>query len=281
MVAATPPGGISPDLPRTMACACPTIPTAVSFCPRGRLSLRALASCRRRRIRRLVRENPNDRELQRLLHTLLTSMSADRIDEAAIRSVLSQMERAHAAKPGLSPAPALPGTQFIPHGLRASLASPPGALAPPPHTPPAAPAHDAAPPATPPPAWPPATAHAPLPPAASPPAAPAYAGYIADAYAAAGAAPPLPAPYGTPPPRAGATLDADAPPPSHPPPSSHGLASLGLASHAPSPSPSHGAASRGEGGAPLEAMRRRHEHALAAMRQKAYRDARQAQAHHE
>ena len=45
------------------------------------------------RIRRLVRENPNDRELQRLLHTLLTSMSADRIDEAAVRSVLAQFSR--------------------------------------------------------------------------------------------------------------------------------------------------------------------------------------------
>ena len=45
------------------------------------------------RIRRLVRENPNDRELQRLLHTLLTSMSSDRIDEAEVNGVLAQMEQ--------------------------------------------------------------------------------------------------------------------------------------------------------------------------------------------
>ena len=45
------------------------------------------------RIRRLVRENPNDRELQRLLHTLLTSMSAEKLDEEAISRVLLQMEQ--------------------------------------------------------------------------------------------------------------------------------------------------------------------------------------------
>jgi hypothetical protein len=38
------------------------------------------------RIRRLVRENPNDRELQRLLHTLLTSMSSERVDEGEVNS---------------------------------------------------------------------------------------------------------------------------------------------------------------------------------------------------
>jgi hypothetical protein len=45
------------------------------------------------RIRRLVREKPNDRELQRLLHTLLTSMSAEKLDEEAISRVLLQMEQ--------------------------------------------------------------------------------------------------------------------------------------------------------------------------------------------
>ena len=51
------------------------------------------------RIRRLVRENPNDRELQRLLHTLLTSMSSDKIDTEAVRDVLAQMEeRSRVAK---------------------------------------------------------------------------------------------------------------------------------------------------------------------------------------
>ena len=45
------------------------------------------------RIRRLVRENPNDRELQRLLHTLLTSMSSERVDEGEVNSVLAQMEQ--------------------------------------------------------------------------------------------------------------------------------------------------------------------------------------------
>ena len=43
------------------------------------------------RIRRLVREQPNDRELQRLLHTLLTSMSADRIDEKSISTILARV----------------------------------------------------------------------------------------------------------------------------------------------------------------------------------------------
>ena len=39
------------------------------------------------RIRRLVREHPHDRELQRLLHHLLTTMSSDRVDEAAVGAV--------------------------------------------------------------------------------------------------------------------------------------------------------------------------------------------------
>ena len=50
------------------------------------------------RIRRLVRENPNDRELQRLLHTLLTSMSSDRIDEGEVHKVLQQMEQRKGAR---------------------------------------------------------------------------------------------------------------------------------------------------------------------------------------
>ena len=45
------------------------------------------------RIRRLVRENPSDRELQRLLHTLLTSMSAEKINEDDVHSILAQMEQ--------------------------------------------------------------------------------------------------------------------------------------------------------------------------------------------
>ena len=50
------------------------------------------------RIRRLVREHPNDRELQRLLHTLLTSMSSDRLNEEAVYAVLSKMEARCAAQ---------------------------------------------------------------------------------------------------------------------------------------------------------------------------------------
>ena len=83
------------------------------------------------RIRRLVRENPNDRELQRLLHTLLTSMSADRIDEAAVRSVLAQMEeRSHASKTPLSPAPAVPDRHLIPNLSAADILRPSLAPAP-------------------------------------------------------------------------------------------------------------------------------------------------------
>lgn len=44
------------------------------------------------RIRRLVREHPQDRELQRLLHSLLTSMASDSIDEAEVATLLSRME---------------------------------------------------------------------------------------------------------------------------------------------------------------------------------------------
>ena len=51
------------------------------------------------RIRRLVREHPHDRELQRLLHHLLTTMSSDRVDEAAVGAVLEQMEARCGALP--------------------------------------------------------------------------------------------------------------------------------------------------------------------------------------
>jgi len=73
------------------------------------------------RIRRLVREHPHDRELQRLLHHLLTTMSSDRVDEAAVGAVLEQMEarcgalppatgngKARAACAGASPSPPMP-----------------------------------------------------------------------------------------------------------------------------------------------------------------------------
>eukprot|EP00965_Chrysotila_dentata_P061680 2043007-Pleurochrysis_carterae.AAC.1 len=51
------------------------------------------------RIRRLVRAHPHDRELQRLLHALLTSISADRVDEAEVKAVLEQAcKSAHATR---------------------------------------------------------------------------------------------------------------------------------------------------------------------------------------
>ena len=59
------------------------------------------------RIRRLVRENPNDRELQRLLHHLLTSLSSDKIDASSVRNVLLQMEeRSKAARALAAASPA-------------------------------------------------------------------------------------------------------------------------------------------------------------------------------
>ena len=80
------------------------------------------------RIRRLVRENPNDRELQRLLHTLLTSMSAEKLDEEAISRVLLQMEQrcptgsSPASRPTRSVAQPAPSPMLAP---MASLASAP------------------------------------------------------------------------------------------------------------------------------------------------------------
>jgi hypothetical protein len=218
---------ISPDLPRTMA-----------------------------RIRRLVRDNPNDRELQRLLHTLLTSMSAERIDEAAIRSVLSQMERAHSTKPsGNSPPPQLPDAQWIPHGLRASLASPPTASFTPSKSDPAAGAAAAL-------YTPTGAARA----AIDATMRATMAETLASARLSAAASSPLPA-------AANATPTAGA---------------CGASCCASPPSSAGGAKPSSGGGAPvdardvqLEAMRRRHEQALSAMRQKAFRDGRQAQAHHE
>ena len=73
------------------------------------------------RIRRLVRENPNDRELQRLLHTLLTSMSADKLDETAISQVLKQMEER---------CPQSPAPSSSQHSQPNSVASTPTAYAP-------------------------------------------------------------------------------------------------------------------------------------------------------
>jgi len=69
------------------------------------------------RIRRLVRENPNDRELQRLLHTLLTSMSSERVDEGEVNSVLAQMEQ-RKSRQSLEPQKSPPLTGCL-NGLRA------------------------------------------------------------------------------------------------------------------------------------------------------------------
>ena len=55
------------------------------------------------RIRRLVRENPNDRELQRLLHSMLTSMTTDKIDEAEVHGVLTRMEQRKDRTAGTTP----------------------------------------------------------------------------------------------------------------------------------------------------------------------------------
>ena len=55
------------------------------------------------RIRRLVRDHPNDRELQRLLHTLLTGMSSERIDVKQIVGALTNLERRKQAQPGADP----------------------------------------------------------------------------------------------------------------------------------------------------------------------------------
>ena len=82
------------------------------------------------RIRRLVRENPNDRELQRLLHSLLTSMSSDKVNEAAIMNALAQME---ARLPGILPASGSPATPGV-------IGTPPrSGRRPPRHTPGASP----------------------------------------------------------------------------------------------------------------------------------------------
>ena len=225
---------ISADLPRTMA-----------------------------RIRRLVRENPNDRELQRLLHTLLTSMSADRIDEAATRSVLNQMEeRARAAKgpvatPPPVPPPALPDKQFLPQPVPPLSPAPPGP-----------PLNQVQ-----------ATTTSALPtgfeePAATPLPMPSFAAPLSSPPTQAGAYD-----YGA---RGGAMVGTD--------PSSLSMSydaylrscssgccetSSTTAPHHQQPPPSSGFAALT--GAQLETLKRRHEASLNEMRQKAHRDSRQVQ----
>ena len=80
------------------------------------------------RIRRLVREHPHDRELQRLLHHLLTTMSSDRVDEAAVGAVLEQMEARCGALPPAT------GNGKARATYASSSPSPPK-LSPPPQTP--------------------------------------------------------------------------------------------------------------------------------------------------
>ena len=270
MVAGSPPSLFS-DLPRTMA-----------------------------RIRRLVRDHPTDRELQRLLHTLLTSMSSDKVDEEAIYRVLSEMEVRCANKgaadsgAGATPTRELPSPARLPppqqHYPEAAAAarSPVGAAPPLPssRTPAAAdrrphsPAEEAC----------VSVSLSHLTTAARSPSAPPIGGSPTSALDAAVG-------------RRGASRSAAATPAPTP------MTPMSDANGVPSPSDALSPYER-EGGrlsdgpsrlqewqsrrvegdlaseratfdAQIESMRRRHEQSLAAIRQKSYREARQAQAHHD
>ena len=305
------------------------------------------------RIRRLVRENPNDRELQRLLHSMLTSMTTDKIDEAEVHGVLTRMEQRKDRTAGttpqggpsspplamarshlVSPAPKSPGTAptwsaaLGARGVREQSrpsASRRAVVAPTVDAPSASGSADVT-----------GAASSPSPSPISRPevransggidSVPAHIARAAAALAAADAIGRSPSPE-----RAGASrpdnrhpaegrhgADGEAPPPVEPsvgrqpeghvgseggsrraerPAGGDGRARLDPADGAPAlqaagangqRARSSGApAAAGGGGAPvgaaqqLEAMRVRHEQALATLRQKSFSEARQAQAHHE
>ena len=64
---------------------------SAALLPMGQLGELADVPKTMARIRRLVREHPNDREMQRMLHALLTSISSDGVDEAGVSRILTQV----------------------------------------------------------------------------------------------------------------------------------------------------------------------------------------------